>query len=71
MDKRRVSLKYLDSHKPDSHSIDINIDENLKEFSVSIAGHKPNITVFDPDKQKYDKTKEVINLENLKVSLKK
>lgn len=69
LDTRRVALKYVDSSVGDTHNIDVTIDSNLKDFSVSVAGHKPNITVVDPDKQIYEDGKEVLNLENLKVSL--
>lgn len=67
LDQRRVSLKYLDSNAADEHSIDVSIDENLKEFSVSVAGLNPNISVIDPKKEVYDKGKNVLDLEYLKV----
>lgn len=67
LDQRRVSLKYLDSNAADEHSIDVSIDENLKEFSVSVAGLNPNISVIDPKKEVYDKGKKVLDLEYLKV----
>ena len=67
MDKRRVALSYLDSPRAASHKINVSVDENLKEFSVSVAGAKPNILVMDPLKQNYADGKEVISLENLKV----
>lgn len=67
LDTRRVALKYLDSPSGDSHNIDVTIDENLKEFSVSVAGHNPNITVVDPQKKLFEDGKESLNLENLKV----
>lgn len=67
MDQRRVSLKYLDSNAADEHSIDVSIDENLKEFSVSVAGLNPNISVIDPRKEVYEKGKKVLDLEYLKV----
>ncbi|XP_037039189.1 hemicentin-1-like isoform X2 [Bradysia coprophila] len=67
LDQRRVSLKYLDSNAADEHSIDVSIDENLKEFSVSVAGLNPNISVIDPKKELYEKGKKVLDLENLKV----
>lgn len=57
----------MDSPAGDTHSIDLPIDGNLKEFSVSVAGHNPNITVMDPQRQNYTEAKEVLNLENLKV----
>lgn len=69
LDQRRVSLKYLDSKSGDEHSIDVSIDKNLKEFSVSVAGRNPNISVTDPKNETYDKGKEVLNLEYLKVTL--
>lgn len=67
LDARRVALKYLDSSTGDTHNIDVTIDSSLKDFSVSVAGHKPNITVIDPDKQIFQDGKEILNLENLKV----
>ncbi|KAJ6636828.1 Hemicentin-1, partial [Pseudolycoriella hygida] len=67
LDQRRVSLKYLDSSVADEHSIDVSIDENLKEFSVSVAGLNPNISVINPKKEVYEKGKNVLDLENLKV----
>lgn len=63
-----MALKYFDSPGADSHTIDVPIDDNLKEFSVSVAGHNPNISVVDPKKHNYDQGKELLNLENLKVS---
>lgn len=68
LDQRRVSLKYLDSNAADEHSIDVSIDENLKEFSVSVAGLNPNISVIDPRKEVYEKGKKVLDLEYLKVT---
>lgn len=67
LDTRRVALKYLDSSAGDTHNIDVTIDSSLKDFSVSVAGHNPNITVIDPDKQIFEDGKEILNLENLKV----
>lgn len=68
LDKRRVALTYIDSATADTHNIDVAIDNNLKEFSVSVAGLHPNISVIDPQKQNYHSGKEILNLENLKVS---
>ncbi len=68
LDQRRVSLKYLDSNTADEHSIDVSIDENLKEFSVSVAGLNPNISVIDPKNEVYEKGKNVLDLEYLKVA---
>lgn len=67
LDKRRITLKYFDSGEARTHKIDLTIDKNLKEFSVSVAGHLPNITVVDPQNQTYEKAKESLNLENLKI----
>ena len=67
LDKRRVTLQYLDVPDSKSNSIGVAVDANLKEFSVSVAGHKPNITVFDPKNQTYENAKETLSLENLKV----
>ncbi|XP_055613324.1 hemicentin-1-like [Uranotaenia lowii] len=62
-----VPLKAVDSKSPDTHDIDLNVDNTLKEFSVSVAGHRPNIEIIDPQKVPYNKTKSVLELENIKV----
>lgn len=67
LDKKRITLKFFDSPTAKSSSVDLTVDENLKEFSVSVAGHLPNITVLNPRNETYDKAKETINLENLKI----
>lgn len=57
----------MDSAAGNTHSIDLPIDGNLKEFSISVAGHNPDISVFDPQNNNYTNAKQVLNLENLKV----
>lgn len=68
MDKRRVALKYMNSPVSDTHTFEIAIDENLKEFTVSVAGLHPNIAIMDPQNENYTVGKSMLNLENLKVS---
>lgn len=67
LDKRRVALKYMDSPVGETHTFDISIDDNLKEFSVSVAGLKPNIMIFDPQNTNYTYGQSMLNLENVKV----
>lgn len=67
LDKRRVALKYMDSPVSNTHTFDLAIDDNLKEFTVSVAGLNPNIAIMDPQKTNYTIAKSLLNLENLKV----
>ncbi|EAT36338.1 AAEL011566-PA [Aedes aegypti] len=62
-----VPLKSVDSKTPESHNIDLNVDSTLKEFSVSVAGHRPTIEISDPHHIPYNNTKSVLDLENIKV----
>ncbi|XP_019553970.3 hemicentin-1 [Aedes albopictus] len=62
-----VPLKSVDSKTPETHNIDLNVDSTLKEFSVSVAGHRPNIEITDPQHIPYNNTKSVLDLENIKV----
>lgn len=62
-----VPLKSMDSKTPESHNIDLNVDSTLKEFSVSVAGHRPTIEISDPHHIPYNNTKSVLDLENIKV----
>lgn len=64
---RRVALKYMDSPLPETHNFDISIDENLKEFTISVAGLNPNIAIMDPENENYTMGKSLLDLENLKV----
>lgn len=60
-------MKYFDFPAADVNKINVTIDENLREFSVSVAGQNPNITVTDPKKQPYVDGKEILKLDNVKV----
>ncbi|XP_058823570.1 hemicentin-1-like [Topomyia yanbarensis] len=62
-----VPLKSVDSSKAEAHDIDLNVDNTLKEFSVSVAGHRPNIEIIDPQHVPYNKSRAVLDLENIKV----
>uniref|UniRef100_A0AAG5CQZ0 Cell adhesion molecule n=1 Tax=Anopheles atroparvus TaxID=41427 RepID=A0AAG5CQZ0_ANOAO len=67
MDISHVPLKAIDSSKPEEHDIDLNVDSTLKEFSVSVAGVKPTIEILDPQRAPYNRTRDVLNLENIRV----
>lgn len=67
INKRRITIKYLNSPTNQTNSIDLTVDKNLNEFSVSVAGNAPKITVVDPNNQTFNEAKEAINLDNLKV----
>uniref|UniRef100_A0A182VQ07 Uncharacterized protein n=1 Tax=Anopheles minimus TaxID=112268 RepID=A0A182VQ07_9DIPT len=67
MDIDHVPLKAIDSALPKQHEIDLNVDSTLREFSVSVAGVKPTIEILDPQHEPYNRTREVLNLENIRV----
>uniref|UniRef100_A0A182Q292 Cell adhesion molecule n=1 Tax=Anopheles farauti TaxID=69004 RepID=A0A182Q292_9DIPT len=67
MDIDHVPLEAIDSAKPKKHEIGLNVDGTLREFSVSVAGVKPTIEILDPHHDPYNKTKDVLNLENIRV----
>uniref|UniRef100_A0A182MNL9 Hemicentin-1 n=1 Tax=Anopheles culicifacies TaxID=139723 RepID=A0A182MNL9_9DIPT len=67
MDIDHVPLKAIDSALPEQHEIDLNVDSTLREFSVSVAGVKPTIEILDPKLVPYNRTREVLNLENIRV----
>ncbi|KFB46823.1 AGAP002268-PA-like protein [Anopheles sinensis] len=67
MDISHVPLKAIDSALPEEHTIDLNVDSTLKEFSVSVAGVKPTIEILDPQHAPYNRTRDVLNLENIRV----
>ncbi|XP_055546342.1 hemicentin-1-like [Wyeomyia smithii] len=62
-----VPLKAVDSRGAETHHIDLDVDTTLKEFSVSVAGHRPNIEITDPQQVPYNKSKAILDLENVKV----
>ncbi|XP_053693670.1 hemicentin-1-like isoform X2 [Sabethes cyaneus] len=62
-----VPLKAVDSRTAETHDIDLDVDATLKEFSVSVAGHRPNIEITDPQQVPYNKSKAILDLENVKV----
>uniref|UniRef100_A0A182R2D1 Cell adhesion molecule n=1 Tax=Anopheles funestus TaxID=62324 RepID=A0A182R2D1_ANOFN len=67
MDIDHVPLKAIDSALPKQHDIDLNVDSTLREFSVSVAGVKPMIEILDPQHEPYNRTRDVLNLENIRV----
>ncbi|XP_050086783.1 hemicentin-1-like [Anopheles aquasalis] len=67
MDTDHVPLKAIDSGAPKAHDIDLNVDSTLKEFSVSVAGAKPTIEILDPDLEPYNRSREVLSLDNIRV----
>uniref|UniRef100_A0A1Q3FR61 Putative axon guidance receptor dscam n=1 Tax=Culex tarsalis TaxID=7177 RepID=A0A1Q3FR61_CULTA len=67
LDIDHVPLKAVDSKQGETHDIDLNVDGTLKEFSVSVSGHRPSIEIIDPHKVPYNNTKSVLDLENIKV----
>ncbi|XP_058450901.1 hemicentin-1-like [Malaya genurostris] len=62
-----VPLKSVDSGIAETHDIDLNVDNTLKEFSVSVAGYRPNIEIIDPQDVLYNSSRAVLDLENIKV----
>ncbi|XP_062562795.1 hemicentin-1-like [Armigeres subalbatus] len=62
-----VPLKSVDSNTSETHDIDLSVDSTLKEFSVSVAGHRPKIEIIDPRHTPYNNTRSVLDLENIKV----
>ncbi|XP_055635973.1 hemicentin-1-like isoform X2 [Toxorhynchites rutilus septentrionalis] len=62
-----VPLKSVDSNTAETHNISLNVDSTLKEFSVSVAGHRPDIEITDPHHTLYNNSKSVLDLENIKV----
>ncbi|XP_052863793.1 hemicentin-1-like [Anopheles cruzii] len=67
MDTHHVPLKAIDSAAPKAHDIDLSVDSTLKEFSVSVAGVKPTIEILDPQSEPYNRSREVLHLENIRV----
>jgi hemicentin len=67
LDIKRVSLKSVDFEEGKPHSIGLEVDKSLKEFSVSVAGNKPNISFIDPMNQNYTQGKNILNLNNIQV----
>uniref|UniRef100_A0A182T8Y9 VWFA domain-containing protein n=1 Tax=Anopheles maculatus TaxID=74869 RepID=A0A182T8Y9_9DIPT len=67
MDIDHVPLKAIDSALPKQHNIDLNVDSTLREFSVSVAGVKPTIEILDPQHEPYNGTRDVLDLENIRV----
>ncbi|XP_035900028.1 hemicentin-1-like [Anopheles stephensi] len=67
MDIDHVPLKAIESALPKHHDIDLNVDSTLREFSVSVAGVKPTIEILDPQHAPYNGTRDVLNLENIRV----
>ncbi|XP_052900964.1 hemicentin-1-like [Anopheles moucheti] len=67
MDIDHVPLKAIDSAVPKQHEIDFNVDSTLREFSVSVAGVKPTIEILDPHHEPYNRARDVLNLENIRV----
>uniref|UniRef100_A0A6B2E6L7 Putative cell adhesion molecule n=1 Tax=Phlebotomus kandelakii TaxID=1109342 RepID=A0A6B2E6L7_9DIPT len=65
LDEGLQILKLINSDKPGSHDIPLEVDKNLKDFSVSVSGTDPNITVNDPDNKPSKKAKELVNLPNV------
>uniref|UniRef100_A0A1B0CTG9 Putative neural cell adhesion molecule l1 n=1 Tax=Lutzomyia longipalpis TaxID=7200 RepID=A0A1B0CTG9_LUTLO len=65
LDEGLQILKLINSDKPGSHDIPLDVDKNLKDFSVSVSGSDPNITVNSPDNQPSKKAKELVNLPNV------
>ncbi|GAB0093037.1 Immunoglobulin [Sergentomyia squamirostris] len=59
-------LKLINSDKPGSHDIPLEVDKNLKDFSVSVSGSDPNITVNNPLNEPSMKARELVNLPNVK-----
>lgn len=62
-----MPISYVYSEDAGSQDIELDVSKNLKEFTVSLAGDKPNITVLDPNKEEYKQQKDVLDLDNLKV----
>uniref|UniRef100_A0A182K8B5 Cell adhesion molecule n=1 Tax=Anopheles christyi TaxID=43041 RepID=A0A182K8B5_9DIPT len=67
MDVDHVPLKAIDSPQASQHEIDLNVDSTLREFSVSVAGVKPTIEILDPQSTPYNGTRDVLNLDNIRV----
>uniref|UniRef100_A0A182PLL3 Hemicentin-1 n=1 Tax=Anopheles epiroticus TaxID=199890 RepID=A0A182PLL3_9DIPT len=67
MDIDHVPLQAIDSPLPTEHEIGLNVDSTLREFSVSVAGAKPTIEILDPQSAPYNGTRDVLNLDNIRV----
>nr|XP_040222077.2 hemicentin-1-like [Anopheles coluzzii] len=67
MDVDHVPLQAIDSPNAREHAIALNVDSTLREFSVSVAGVKPTIEILDPQQAPYGGTRDVLNLDNVRV----
>lgn len=65
LDSRYVPLKLIKSNSAAVQTHELKVDDNLKEFSVSVAGQKPDITVFSPSKEAF--TNQTVAVDNLKM----
>ena len=46
---RKVNLLSVDRRRGDTVWYEIPVDTHLQDFTVSISGPKPKVTVFDPN----------------------
>lgn len=67
LDKNQVPVIAVDSDNAGNTTISVDVDKNLKDLTVSVAGSQPNITITNPRNETYSTGEDLVNLENMKV----
>lgn len=69
IDKRLITLKYINELEAKNHSIKLIVDSGLEQLFISVAGGNPVVVIIDPNNQQINATNllELHNLSKVKV----
>ncbi|GAB0093036.1 Immunoglobulin [Sergentomyia squamirostris] len=66
LDEKIQILKVINSDKAGLHKIPLEVDKHLTDFTISVSGSDPNITVHNPENEPSAKAKKLVDLSNVK-----
>lgn len=73
LDSQKVNLVSVDLPDASIREHAVQVDESIREFTVSVSGENPQISVVDPSGVRIDKPpvlQNILDLDNVKVIVK-